>query len=156
MSPENENDEAVKSPQELALEMAATARTLAAALSDTLDTMSQKLAEMRRYGHRSRKFIIALAISLVLDITLSVLTILLAVGVNNAQNSVQHVNVTQCLASNDARAQDAILWNTLLNDLDKPGTKVTPKNAAAIHEINILRKIVVIKDAQRDCLRIYG
>lgn len=160
MSPENENDEVVvKSPQELALEMAATAASTAVALATTLGTlnsMSNKLVEIRQYGHKSRKFIIGLAISLFLDITLSVLTVLLAVGVNNAQNSVQHVNFTQCVASNEARAQDALFLNTLLNDFVAPGTKVTPENAAAVTKVNQLRQIVRSKDAQRDCVKLYG
>lgn len=132
------------------------ALALADQLVKIVSGIQTSLISLKRDRSHDRKIIIGLCVSLVLDITLSVVLVVFGLGLNSTQESATQQNLLQCAANNSARTADALLWNTLLNDLDPPGTKVTPQNAADIKEVNALRAVVVKKDALRNCEQIYG
>lgn len=104
----------------------------------------------------SKKTAAALAISIALDVALTVAFIVNSISLSDTQSAVTSANVSQCRQNNIARAQDAVLWNTLFNDIAPPGTKATAKNAVALREIAGLRSILAAKDAPRNCVKVYG
>lgn len=114
--------------------------------------IQNKLAELKNDTKLSRKYIFGLAVSISLDVTLSVVTIFLAIGLNSASTTQraasQQTNYQQCQISNTDRAQDKQVWDVFLGDLVPKGTKLTPKLQA---EINHIYSVVNSKDAPRDC-----
>jgi len=162
-----DNDEVVKTADVLARETAekakilaeeaaARATALAEALSGTLNQVSASLKDLQE-TKANKRTIVLLVISIILDITLSVVAIFLVIGQLNQANQVKQTNVSQCLENNTGRAQDLTLWNTLLYDLDPPGTKLSPKLAAELSvAIKTLHTLANAKDAPRDCVKIYA
>ena len=120
------------------------------ALQDTALRIVDKLVKR---GKVDRRLIWVTIVSVVLDISLSVLVVFLFNGISSDQNSIEQVNITQCETANAARADDQVLWDTFITDLTPPGTKLTPVLMA---EIAHLKAILNAKDAPRDCFRIYG
>jgi hypothetical protein len=162
--------DAATTAQTPAEEAAATALTLANTLSEVLASVSEKLADLEDYGKQNRKNIvdlktyskryshvlIGLAISLALDISLSIVTILLGLGLAQ-QNSTQHASlIAACHASNITRAQDQAAWNILL---EIPSTLTITDPAAQREQKKLvaeLKESVTAKDAPVDCVKRYG
>jgi hypothetical protein len=153
----SDSDSGGEPPETVGEDTAVGAARKALALVDQLvkivSAIQTKLTGLARDRKHDRKIIIGLVVSICLDVSLSVVTIFLAVGLNSAQNSVTQTNLAQCTANNSARVDDALLWNTFLNDAAPPGKKLPPAQAK---EVAHLRSVVSSKDAQRDCTRIFG
>jgi hypothetical protein len=111
-------------------------------LSGSLDAMSGELRRLNDYGRRSRHMILALSVSLALDLALTVIVAFFAVQAHNASNSAtaaegqaRHAFVSStalCQASNTARAQQLRLWDFLLNKSAKPESPLLKQFAALI------------------------
>jgi hypothetical protein len=114
----------------LAEETAATAQNLADTLSGVLTAVSGKLADLEVYGKQDRANIvdlktinrrykhvlIGLSMSLVLDISLSVITILLGLGLSH-QSSNQHTSLlASCKAGNITRIAEIAIWKRNILD----------------------------------------
>jgi hypothetical protein len=146
----------------LAEEAAAKATSLATALSASLTELSGKLTEERAYGRANRKsitaqrkIIIALVVSLLLDVTLSVATIFLAVSLTNQnsanimsqakQATVQKANqIAACQAGNVTKKQVIGLWTENIRDFHN-----TSEGAAFLKRVNAVY-------APINCQKTYG
>lgn len=104
-------------------------------------------------GKQDRRLLVILVISLVMDVTLSIVTIVFALTLASQANTRQADLITTCNSSNIDRANDAQFDRTLLGDLVPKGTKLTPAQAA---EVSHLYSLVTQKDAIRDCTKLYG
>ena len=82
----DDGGESKGAPGEISGEMAARAAVLVTSLTGTLTSIMDRLDEVTSYGRRSRIVIIGLAASVALDVSLSVITIFLAVGLSHANS----------------------------------------------------------------------
>lgn len=124
-------------------EAAAKALIVAAALADTLAQLSDRLAGLQK-SKASKRLVMGMIASVVLDICLSVAVIFLGVGVISSQNTAHQNTVTACQAANVSRQEDIAIWNRLLT---VPGTP----SAAQAKEIKELEHLVAVKDTPRTC-----
>jgi hypothetical protein len=124
-------------------EAASKALVVAAALADTLSQLSDRLSKLQK-SKASKRLVIGMIASVVLDICLSVAVIFLGLGVVNTQDIAHRSAMTSCQQSNVSRLEDIAIWNRLLT---VPGTPT----AAQAKEIAELEHLVKIKDAPRIC-----
>jgi hypothetical protein len=132
-----------------------TARDLQAAL----EGMTRQLAAVRKTVRGNRRVIIALAVSLFLDVCLTVEVTVAAVQSGDASSraagTVTQLHASQvsaCQLANVNRAQDIAIWDTFLAELAPPAAR-TPAVKAKLAVINAA---IRVKDTPRDCTRLYA
>jgi hypothetical protein len=120
-------------------------------LADSLDGVRRELREVKEQGRRNRHLIWGLAVSLLLDVTLTVVVALVAVQAHSASSTASQAyasNQALCTATNTARVQQVELWTYLLNLTKGPETpaekKVIGEFTAYLHKVF----------APRDCARL--
>jgi hypothetical protein len=118
------------------------------AVRTSLGDVCAELATVKVTVRRGKFAVVTIAASVALDLALSA-------GFIATQVSVHTENVSQCQQANTARAADKLVWSTFLGDLVPPGTRATKANAKALREVAHVRYLIDVKDAQRDCSRIY-
>lgn len=123
----------------------------AQALTGALNELTGQLAATVRYGHRNRHLIVGLAVSLVVDVALTVALAVVAVQARDATDAAARVHdrqVATCESGNDARAAQIQLWNYLLSV-----PPVRPLTAEQKQQITQFRAYVHRVFAARDCSR---
>lgn len=130
----------------------------ASSLEHSMSDLGADIKSLREYGQRSRHWIWALAVSLTLDVVLSVFLGFVAVQANHASNkatdatSAAHVNrqtqVTTCEATNQARAVSTQLWTYVIGVVTANNTQLT---AAQRAQLVMLRTHIRTAYAPRDC-----
>ena len=155
-----------ETPQPISPEALSDPVAAAQALTGALERMTGELATVNRRLTRTRHMVVAIAISLVLDLTLTGLVSVgyvrlghataTATAASNraaaASTAARHASVSSyalCKAGNTARAQQLGLWTYLLDKSVKPGAKEPP----------VLKQFTKIVDrdfAPRDCAALGG
>jgi hypothetical protein len=160
MTTPSESDPVADEPVAAATNLADSLNNLAGQLAAAKTSSAEQFSAVEKFGRKNRHFIWGLILSIVLDVTLSILAFFLVNSLHNTQNQVvqqqsaaRTTQYSQCVTNNDARAQDKTLWDVFFADLVPPGSKPTPKIAAELARLN---KIVNDKDAPRDCKTLYG
>ena len=127
-------------------------------LSDALNAMTRQLGDVKATVRRSRRFIIALAISLVLDVALTIGVTVAAFEANNASGKASATitqlhasNLAACRQTNMNRGQDTAVWNKLLADLAPPKARTRKVR----RELSGINKLIRIKDSPHDCTAVY-
>lgn len=129
----------------LAEETAVKALALAAALDESLTEIGRRLNLYSAFGRRSRRIIIALAISFALDIILTValgFTAFQANGtadsnaqlvreVNAGQAALHAAQLTACANGNVFRADQTIIWRDFIVIITKASTSPPAQRTAA-------------------------
>jgi hypothetical protein len=126
-------------------------------LTDALRRMTLELKQVRAYAVRSRRIIIALAISLVLDIGLTASVSVFAVKAqdattraNAAVNALHATQVAACQAGNQTRAEEVDLWDHIA--AVSQTRKTTPRQRREDEQLlAFIRKIF----APRNCIALY-
>jgi len=124
-------------------------------LTGALEGMTAQLAALDAYGHRSRRMIWGLIVSITLDLILTAGIAVTAIQAHNADTSAsaaravaavaQQDNRALCEASNVSRAQQLGLWDYLFSLAGKPATARTAKlDAEFLHHVAVVF-------APRDC-----
>jgi len=93
------------------------AAALAASLAKTVNSIADRLNALATYGRRNRTIIIGLTVSVLLDVSLSVFTIFLAIGLahaNSKNETIHQSQLTACANQNMSRALQVQVWNHLL------------------------------------------
>jgi hypothetical protein len=127
-------------------------------LTGALTDMTDQLKKVADYGQESRKMIWALAVSLTLDLILTIVVAFFAIEAHDADTSAtaarqiaavaQHDNLNLCLSSNVARAQQVGLWDYLFN---LAGPARTAEGAKLDAEFKHHLQVVF---APRDCAKV--
>lgn len=140
------SDESVLGPDPLR-----TAREL----QQALEGMTKQLAAVKATVRRSRRVIVALCVSLALDVCLTigvaVATIQSSDASSRASSTVTQLhssNISACRQANVSRGEDIAIWDRLL----KVPAGVP---AAARAEVADLERLVGVKDKPRDCNALY-
>lgn len=124
----------------------------AQALTSSLDALSGELEAANRFGRRNRRMIWWLAVSLLLDVVLTVVVAVVAVEVNHASDKAAQVHsqqVATCLSTNEGRKLNVQLWDYVLSiPPSRPRTEEQDKRIADFRVF--LHKTF----APRDCSRI--
>jgi hypothetical protein len=112
---------------DLAEETAARALALASALSTTLGEIARRLNEYSAFGRRSRRIIIALAVSFALDIILTVVLGYTAFQAHSTADGnarlTQQMHVAQlqsCDGTNKFRAAQDVIWEKFISLATQP------------------------------------
>lgn len=131
--------------------------TTAQALTGALERMSDELAQVRAYGRRSRRIIIALTAFGCVDIVVTILVTLLAVLVNatadQAAATVRQLHQTQiaaCEIGNQTLAKQVLLWDHIVSITLTPATPAKQRK-----EVEQLLVFVRQTFARRNCPQIY-
>jgi hypothetical protein len=113
-------------------------------LTAALGTMSAEVRRLSAYGHRNRRMIWGLIISIALDVTLTVVVAVFAVQAHDANTSAaaaravaavaQQDSQALCEAGNVARAQQVDLWDYVLSLSRKPTTPEQEKVVAQFEQ----------------------
>lgn len=142
----------------------------AKALTDALEGMTKQLAAVKATVARGKRIIIGLAVSLVLDVALTVVVTLTAAQAHdtaaqahdasaraNATVTQLHaIQVSSCNAGNGTRAAEIQLW-THLAAVSTPPAGSTPAQAAKDRQaIAALLTYVRQVFKPRDCAKIYA
>lgn len=121
-------------------------------LTGALTTLSGRLEDATRYGHRNRKMIWGLVVSIVLDVALTVTLTLVAVQAQNAGETADQARANQisvCRSTNVSRQQNLQLWEYVLSiPPAKPPTEEQKKQREAFRAY--IHKVF----APRDCNRL--
>ena len=137
----------------------------AQALTEALTGTREQVAALTAAVKRSRRHIFALAVSLLLDVALTVVVAIFAVQAHSASTSASHADATVaelhatqvagCQAGNAERAEQTALW-THLAAISKPPPHLTRRQLAANkREIAALLAYVKHTFAPRDCQKAY-
>jgi hypothetical protein len=129
-------------------EALAAAKGLTGALTD----MTAELQRLAAYGHRNRRMIWGLIISIILDLVLTVTIAIVAVqahDANTAAAAAKQSELALCTAGNAARAQQVTLWTHLLTLPRAPGSP--PRTKAQQQEISAFGVYVKSIFHPRDC-----
>lgn len=124
----------------------------AARLEESMGDLASEMQAMRQYGHRSRRLIGLLGVSLCFDLLLSVVLGVVAYQAHqatttSAQNK-QNARIT-CEAANQSRAAQIQLWGYVL-DVSEQNPERTPQQRVQITQFRVYVARVF---AQRDCNR---
>jgi hypothetical protein len=121
----------------------------AADLQDSMAVLSGEIRALRTYGKRNRNYIVGLAVSLCLDLVLSIVVAFVAVSAAEANNQADQNRRTQiatCESSNQSRAVTVSLWNYVLDSAAK--NDPTPQK---LKQISDFRAYMAQAYQQRDC-----
>lgn len=129
----------------------------AASLEESMRELTSEMGSLREYGHQNRRLIWALAVSLAIDLVLSVVLGFVAVQASNASRQAteatsaaaqnrQNALVT-CQSGNEARQASRQLWTYVL-DLSSQNPNQTPAEAKQIVQF---RAYIATVYADRDC-----
>jgi hypothetical protein len=129
----------------------------AAGLQTSMDGLRCEVSGLRHQNSRNRHFIVALAVSLALDIIVSVALAVVAVQAHRASNRAsdatsqaaqnRQAQVTTCKASNASRQVASQLWYYLLDAIDADPHETGQAKA----QVKMFRVHVQKAYAQRDC-----
>jgi len=129
--------------------LAEEAEKLAVAVDKLNVDMSEQVVAMVKIVKRDRRLIRGLAISVALDILLSIGIAFIAVTATSAKSQAEEAQDNarvSCLAANETRLAQIQLWDYVLS-LASPGSQ-TPAQKAQIEQFRIYVAQVF---AQRDC-----
>lgn len=156
---------------DLAEVTAAKALALAKALSETLAEIARRLDLYSAFGRRSRRIIIALAVSFAVDVTLTVVLSIVAIQANGTADTnsqlVQEVNAEQaalhaaqltvCANGNTFRADQNIIWRRFVAILTTPTATSTKAQVAAADKLaaQFLAYVGTVNHPV-DCAALYG
>lgn len=133
-----------------------------AAMTGQLEAVNKRLDLAEKAAKRSRRIIAGLVVSLVLDITLTVLVTVFALQAHNASAeasaTVQQLHASEiesCDASNQTRLQEIALWSHLAS-VSRPSPTATPAQAAASKKaVQQFLAYVVRVFSPRNCAHLY-
>jgi hypothetical protein len=112
-----------------------------------MEDLRTELCAVENYGHRNRRYIVGLAVSIGLDVALSIVVIIVALVVSST-NDIAHQNreaqKASCLSGNDTRAASVQLWSYVLDTAERNN----PANRAQIEDFRTYMKKAY---APRDC-----
>lgn len=131
--------------------------------ADELAGMRRELAAMNTYGHRNRHLIAGVAVSIALDIALTVIVAVIGIQAHHASDvaslaaAQNHASaLASCRTSNVSRAAEVQLWTHLVAVTPPAaGTKPAVATAARLRASALLA-YVRKTFAPRDCAQIYG
>jgi hypothetical protein len=134
----------------------------AQALQNALEGMTRQLSQVQAAVRRGRRIILALAASLVLDVSLTAAVSVAAVQAHSAStranatvSELHAAQVSSCQAANQTRAQEVRLW-VHLAQVSSPEPGLTPKQKAQGEaEVTALLAYVKAIFAPRDCQAAY-
>lgn len=137
---------------------AETARAIetAGALSGVLGDLSARLAALSAYGKRSRRVIWLLAVSVVLDITLSAVTVILALGLAGTDHAIRRSQLSACEAGNGFRAGQVALWDHIIAVSSAPPHETPAQREARLARLAAFRAYIAAQFRPADCTRLYG
>lgn len=126
------------------------ARNLQVAMVD----LKNEMRNLSTYGKRNRHYIIALAISLVLDVALTggvIIAFSRATDANNQADQNRQSQVDTCVSSNQSRKVTTDLWNYILDASSKNPENQTETKRKQIADF---RAYMANAYAPRDCSQI--
>lgn len=121
----------------------------AADLQESMAVLSGEIRGLRTYGKRNRNYIVGLAVSLFLDLVLSIVVAFVAVSAAEANDQADQNRRTQiatCESANQSRAVTVNLWNYVLDSAAK--NDPTPQK---LKQISDFRAYMQKAYAPRDC-----
>ena len=152
-------------------ETAAQALALASDLSETLGEIERRLDLYSAFGRRSRQVIIALAVSIVLDVTLTIVLSIVAiqahgtastnaqlVGELHAQQAALHgAQLTACANGNTFRADQNVIWEDFVHILTTPTPSSTKAQIAQADKLaaQFLAYVATVNHPM-NCAALYG
>jgi hypothetical protein len=121
-------------------------------LEGAVQGLRQEIGALRTYGARNRHLILGLAISLLLDVILSIVVAFVAVSASDASSLANQNKQTQlatCRAGNETRAANVQLWTYVL-DLAAASNPAppTPQRTESLKQFTAYLHTVY---APRDC-----
>ena len=134
-------------------------------LSDTRKTLGKTVEAIRvipsidKYSKRTRRMVIGLIFSILLDVTLTVLVGLALVGTNSQSQEIRQASIASCDSSNATRAVEQQLWTTFLGILVPPVKPANVSTAVYAKEKAIADSFLAKVDAafaQRNCAKLYS
>ncbi|WP_410662003.1 hypothetical protein [Amycolatopsis sp. lyj-84] len=123
----------------------------AASLEDGMSALRTDIAALNQRSKRDRAWIVGLAVSLLLDVVLSVVVAVVAVEAAQATSLAEQnrrAQVSSCEAGNAARAVSVSLWAYVLDQVTKDPENQTPERAQQIEQF---RRYISTAYAPRDC-----
>jgi hypothetical protein len=156
---------------DLAEVTAAKALTLASALSETLEEIARRLDLYSAFGRRSRRIIIALAVSFVLDVTLTVVLSIVAIQAHGTastnaqlveelhvqQTALHAAQLTVCANGNVFRADQNTIWRDFISLITKPAAGEPPAQVAKTDQLAMqFLTYVAAVNHPVDCAALYG
>ena len=128
-------------------------------LTGALEVMAAELGKLSAYTHRTRRMTWGLAISLALDLILTVAIAGLAYQAHDASDAAavaRNATVISCQQTNVARGQSLQLWDFLLNlsAASQPANETPAQKAAGEKLLATLRAKVSATFAPRDCQKL--
>jgi hypothetical protein len=128
-------------------------------LTGALEGMTVQLTAVKATVRRSKRVIAALAVSLFLDVCLTIGVTVAAVQSGDASSRAADAvtqlhasNVSACRQANVNRAQDIAIWDKFLAGLAPPAVRT----AAVRAELAEVNHLIAVKDAPRNCARLYA
>jgi hypothetical protein len=121
--------------------------------SDPAETPQE--SRLNRFARNTRAITIVWITSAILNVVF--LASIVVLGVGNSNNAAElhrqsvalrTANVSQCQQNNQNRAQDIVIWNLV----EKPTSE---RNAATEKKFALLKQLVGVKDAPRNCVKVY-
>lgn len=105
-------------------------------LTDALNAVEDRLSGLAAFGHRNRRMIWGLIVSITLDLILTVIVAVFAVEAHDASASAtqtRNATIVSCQATNVARAQNEQLWTFVLGlvGVPHPGETAAQKEQGA-------------------------
>ena len=122
------------------------AMAAAADLTESFQAMTAQMKRLTRSESRNRRIITGLAVSICLDVAITIGLTAVTIRQDDVQNALRASDIRQCQLANDARDQDVAIWNRLL--VFPPGSHPTAGQRA---EVADLERLVRVKDTPRDC-----
>lgn len=123
-------------------------------LQGSVIDLKEEIAALRDYGQRSRKIIWSLAVSLVLDVLLSIVVVVVAIQAKDANTLAQANQQTQiatCESTNQSRQVAVNLWRYVLDASAKDPKNQTPER---VKQIEDFRAYMESAYQPRDCSKI--
>ncbi|MBB1153532.1 hypothetical protein [Amycolatopsis dendrobii] len=123
-------------------------------LQESVVDLKEEIRGLRSYGERNRHLIVGLAVSLVLDVLLTIGVIIAAVTANHAGDLAAANRQNQldtCTSTNQTRQASRNLWNYVLDQAAKDAEGQTPERRRQIAEF---RTYMQSAYADRDCSKI--
>lgn len=136
-------------------DLVAVAQALASSmdgLAEQVGTLNAQVEAQESYGRRNRRMIWWLVVSLLFDVVLTAVIATVAVQANRASDQAAQVKsqqVSTCLASNEARANNKKLWDYVL-----AATPTKPRTEEQNEQVRDFRAFVDKTFAPRDCSKI--
>lgn len=125
-------------------------------MTDVLGDFTKELQKLTKRDRRVRLILRILAVSLIIDVSLTVAVSLSAVSNRNNSAAIHRSQIAACATANSQRDSERAIWDYVLDDLTRPSPgESAQQKARSKAAVAVIEAKVAATFADHNCAAVY-